>query len=336
MPGKEKILVVFDSSSPVLPDQNMSELLVGDDWATERNILKTLKELGHSVEVLCIYDNLEILAEKIKTCRPDIIFNLIESFKGQSYHERDIASFLQLTGIPFTGCGATGITLCKNKGLSKEILSYHRIRVPKFAILKRKKRIYRPKYLPFPIIVKPLGEEASYGISQASLVENEEQFQERVRFIQESLNHHAIAEEYIAGRELYVGVLGNHQLQVFPVREMEFRDVPDESPKIATYKAKWDYKYRKKWGIRNKFAENIEPELLEKIKNTCKRIYRGLLIQGYARLDLRLTEEGKIVFLEANPNPILAAEEDFAESAKKAGISYQQLIQKIINLSKTY
>jgi len=331
---KEKILVVFDSSSPVPPNQNLNELLRGDDWKTERNILKTLKELDYSYEAICIFDNLEIITEKVKTYKPDIVFNLVESFKNESFHERDISAFFKLMDIPFTGCGPTGITLCKNKALSKEILSFHRIRVPKFMIFKKKKPIYRPKKIPFPIIVKPLAEEASYGISQASLVENDDQLQERVKFIHESLNHHAIAEEFIAGRELYVSLLGNKQVHFLGIREIKFHAMPDESPKIATYKAKWDEKYRKKWGIKNEFAENLDKELINKIRKVSKRIYRSLLVRGYVRIDLRLTDEGKVVFLEANPNPILSADEDFASSAKKYGYSYPELIQKIINLAK--
>ncbi len=330
------ILVAFDSSSALPEDQNWDELLKTEDWKTEKNILNTLKELGYSYETICIYDDLSVLAEKIKSFEPGLVFNLVESFKNKSFHERDITAFYKLAGVSFTGCGPTGITLCKNKALSKQILSYHRIRVPKFMILKRKKRIHRPKQLPFPLIVKPLGEEASYGIAQASLVENDDQFQERVKFIHESLNHHVIAEEFISGRELYVSVIGNSRLTVFPVRELKFNQVPDESPKIATYKAKWDEKYRKKWGIKNVFPDDLSKEIVEKIEKTCKKIYRELLISGYARLDLRLTDEGKIVFLEANPNPILAKDEDFAESAKKTGLSYPELIQKIINLSKSF
>jgi len=333
MPKNEKVLVVFDSSSPLSADLNLNELLKGDDWKTERDILRTLKELEYEFEPACIFDNLELLAEKIKSYQPHIIFNLVESFKNQFRHERDIVSFFKLLGIPTTGCGPTGITLCKNKGLSKEILSHHRIRVPGFVILKRKKPIHRPEHLPFPLIIKPLREEASYGIAQASLVENEEGFQERVRYIQDSLNQDAIAEEFIVGRELYVSVLGHKRLDVFPIRELKFHEVPEGTPKIATYKAKWDENYRKKWGIRNEFAA-LENGLTEKIQKMCKKIYRILSIRGYARIDLRLTDEGEIVFLEANPNPILANEEDFAESAKKTGMTYSDLIQKILNLSK--
>ncbi len=139
-----------------------------------------------------------------------------------------------------------------------------------------------------------------------------------------------IAEEYIAGRELYVSLLGNSRLTVFPIRELVFREVPPDEPKIATYRAKWDEEYRKRWGLQNQFAEQLEPALVAEIERTCKRIYRLLTIDGYARIDLRLTAANEVYFIEANPNPILAQDEDFALSAEKAGVLYPQLIDRII------
>jgi D-alanine-D-alanine ligase len=233
-------------------------------------------------------------------------------------------------GVTFTGCGSTGLTLCKHKAISKKILGYHRIHVPEFTVIARGKRCARPARLKFPILVKPLKEEASYGISQASFVETDEQFKERVQFIHTSHDCDVIAEEYISGRELYVSVLGNHKLEVFPIRELVFKEVPPDEPKIATYRAKWDEEYRKKWGLQNQFADALDPALAKDIIQTCKRIYRLLTIDGYARVDLRVTPANEIYFIEANPNPHLAADEDFAQSALKAGLAYPQLVERII------
>jgi D-alanine-D-alanine ligase len=177
--------------------------------------------------------------------------------------------------------------------------------------------------------VKPVKEEASYGISQASFVESDEQFKERVAFIHEKHDADVIAEEYIEGRELYASLMGNRRPTVFPIRELIFREVPPGEPKIATYRAKWDEEYRKRWGLHNQFAE-LEPALVAHIEQTCRRIYSLLTIEGYARIDLRLTANNEVYFIEANPNPILAADEDFAQSAGKAGLSYPQLIDRII------
>jgi D-alanine-D-alanine ligase len=201
--------------------------------------------------------------------------------------------------------------------------------VPNFVTIARGKRIARPKHLNFPILVKPLKEEASLGISQASFVETDEQFKERVQFIHEKYDNDVIAEEYIDGRELYVGILGNHRLEAFPIRELIFKEVPPDEPKIATYKAKWDEEYRKKWGLKNQFAQNLDPAVIRNIQETCKRIYHLLTIDGYARIDLRLAPDNKVYFIEANPNPILADDEDFALAAGKAGLSYPQLIERI-------
>jgi len=260
-----------------------------------------------------------------------VIFNLADQFKNNRAFDQNIAGFLAMQGIPFTGCGSTGLTLCKHKGISKKILGYHRIHVPEFVTIGRGKRI-GPKHLKFPILIKPLKEEASLGISQASFVESDEQFKERVQFIHEKYDSDVIAEEYIEGRELYVGVMGNHKLHVFPIRELIFKEVPPDEPKIATYKAKWDEEYRKRWGLQNQFAEGLDPALAADIEQTCKRIYHLLTIDGYARIDLRLTPKNEIYFIEANPNPILAKDEDFAESAAKANLPYPQLIEKIIRI----
>ena len=330
MKKKLKILALFDAIAPTTIDQDLSAELKTDDWKTEANVLGALAELGHSVEHLAIFDDLNLLRQKLDSFQPDVLFNLADQFKNNRAFDQNIVSFLEMHGVTFTGCGSTGLTLCKHKAISKKILGYHRIRVPEFTVIARGKRCARPARLKFPILVKPLKEEASYGISQASFVETDEQFKERVQFIHTSHDCDVIAEEYIAGRELYVSVLGNHKLDVYPIRELVFKEVPPDEPKIATYRAKWDEEYRKKWGLQNQFADNLDAALAKDIEQTCKRIYRLLTIDGYARVDLRVTPANEIYFIEANPNPILAADEDFAQSALQAGVAYPQLIARII------
>ena len=330
MKRKLKVLVLFDGIGPTTIDQDFSAEMKTEDWKTEANVLTALGALGYTAEHLAIFDDLELLRQKLETFAPDVLFNLVEEFKNNPGFDQNIVSLLEMQGVPFTGCGATGLTLCKHKGISKKILSYHRIHVPNFVVIPRGQRIARPKQLKFPILVKPLKEEASYGISQASFVETDEQFRERVAFIHEKYDGGVIAEEYIVGRELYVSLMGNLRLSVFPIRELVFREVPPDEPKIATYRAKWDEEYRKRWGLKNQFAEGLDPALVAHIEQTCKRIYRLLTIDGYARIDLRLTAANEVYFIEANPNPILAEDEDFALSAGKAGVPYPQLIDRII------
>ncbi|HET7625312.1 MAG TPA: hypothetical protein VFM25_08600 [Verrucomicrobiae bacterium] len=332
MKRKLKILALFDAIAPTTLDQDLSAELKTEDWKTEAHVLAALAELGHEAAHLAIFDDLDLLRQKVQSFAPDLIFNLADQFKNNRAFDQNIASYLEMHGLPFSGCGSTGLTLCKHKGVSKKILGYHRIHVPEFTVIPRGKRIARPRRLKFPVLVKPLKEEASLGISQASFVETDEQFKERVQFIHEKFDNDVIAEEYIEGRELYVSILGNHRLQVFPIRELVFAEVPPDEPKIATYKAKWDEEYRKRWGLQNRFAEGLDPAVTRDIELTCKRIYRLLTIDGYGRLDLRLTPDNKVYFIEANPNPVLAADEDFAQSALKANLPYPQLINQIIRL----
>jgi D-alanine-D-alanine ligase len=332
MPRKLKVLALLDAVAPTTLDQDLTPELKTADWKTEAAVLKALDDLGYTHEHLAIFDDLDLVRQKLQTFSPDVIFNLADQFRNNRALDQHIASFLALTGIPFSGCGSSGLTLCKHKAISKKILSYHRIHTPHFVTIPRGKRNTRPAHLRFPILVKPLKEEASYGISQASFVETDEQFRERVTFLHENTDNDVIAEEYIEGRELYVSLIGNHRLQVFPIRELVFREVPPDEPKIATYKAKWDEAYRQRWGLENRFAEGLEPALVRHIEDVCKRIYHLLTIDGYARIDLRMTAQNELYFIEANPNPALAPDEDFAESALKAGITYPQLIDRIARL----
>ena len=334
MKRKLKVLALFDAISPTTLDQDLSAELKTDDWKTEANVLAALDALGHATQHLAIFDDLDLLRQKLQSFEPDVIFNLADQFKNNRAFDQNIVSFLEMQGLPFTGCGSTGLTLCKHKGISKKILGYHRIHVPDFVTIARGKRITRPPRLKFPVLVKPLKEEASLGISQASFVENDDQFKERVQFIHEKYDNDVIAEEYIEGREFYVSVFGNHRLSVFPIRELIFKEVPPDEPKIATYRAKWDEEYRKRWGLQNQFAEGLDPVLVAEIEDQCKRIYHLLTIDGYARMDLRVTARNEIYFIEANPNPILAEDEDFAQSALKAGLSYPQLIERIARLGQ--
>ena len=226
--------------------------------------------------------------------------------------------------------GMAAVFLARDKALSKKLLAFHRVPVPDFTVIPMGRKVHRPKRLDFPLIVKSLTKESSVGISQASVVESDEKLAERVRFIHESIQTDALVERYVDGRELYVGIMGNHRLVVFPVWEMLFTKFPDESWRIATDRVKWNRTYQKKRGIKTDEAK-MANGVGERVRHLCKRVYRTLGLSGYARLDLRLDAEGKIYVLEANPNPQLANGEDFAESADRAGIKYNDLLQRIIN-----
>lgn len=324
-------MLVFDDAKHIDPLLKPDDVLIGSGRVAERDIYNALKDLGHEVKLLSVTTDLEYVIEQVKAYEPDLIFNQAEQMCGDPTFEAHLVALFEMMQVPYTGCNAAGITLCKNKGIAKKILSHHRIKTAAFSVYKKGKKINNRKKLKFPLIVKPLTEEASYGISQSSLVENDQQLKDRVAFIHDSMNCPAIAEEYIHGRELYVALLGNDRVEAFPPRELVFKELEDEDPRIATFKAKWDDKYRKKWGIKNEFAQ-LDESLIEKIEKISKKVYRHLLLNGYCRLDLRLTPQNEVVIIEANPNPFLARDEDFSLSAKKGGYAYKDLIEKIVSL----
>jgi D-alanine-D-alanine ligase len=224
------------------------------------------------------------------------------------------------------------LLLARDKSLSKKLLAYHRIPVPEFEVVRVGRPIRRPKRLAFPLIVKSLTQEASIGISQASVVDSDDKLKERVTFIHESIGTAAIVEQYIEGRELYVGILGNQSLQALPVWELFFTNMPPEARRIATDRVKWSVKYQRKYKIDSGPAAELADAKSTELQHLCKRAFRALELSGYARIDLRLDEAGNPWVLEANPNPQIAKGEDFAASAEKAGMSYETVLQRIINL----
>jgi D-alanine-D-alanine ligase len=260
-----------------------------------------------------------------------VVLNLLEHFHGVPLFDSNVVSYLELLRVPYTGCNPRGLMLARDKGLSKKLLAYHRIPVPEFVVIPIGRRPRRPKRMAYPLIVKSLTHEASTGISQASVVEDDAKLGERVRFIHETIGTDAIVERYIAGRELYVGVIGNQRLDVFPVWELLFTKMPDELWRIATDRVKWSRGYQQKRGIKTAAAK-LPDGVADQLQHLCKRVYRTLDLSGYARIDLRMDETGKVYVLEANPNPQLAYGEDFAESAERAGIDYSELLQRIVNL----
>ncbi len=316
----------------VPPEDTTGVDLATAEWRTEYNVITTLREMGHEVRPLGVRDDLEVVHTAINEWKPHIAFNILEEFGGIAVYDQNIVAYLELLQVAYTGCNPWGLMLSRDKSLSKKILSYHRIPVPEFAVFPVGRAVRRRKRLSFPLIVKSISQEASVGISQASIVDNDDKLQERVAFIHKNIGTDAIAERYIEGRELYVGVLGNMQLQVFPVWELFMSGMPDEVQHIATERVKWSHKYQDKYGITSGEAKGLPEGMLTKIQNHAKRIYRVLNLSGYARIDLRLEPSGKVYVLEANPNPEIAHREDFADSAEKAGISYQTLLQRIINL----
>src|SRR5687767_6126183 len=323
------LALVHDHLVP--PDDTTGIDILEAEWKMEYDVIVTLRESGHQVRVLGVHDDLLAIRRVVEEFSPQIVFNLMEAFAGVTTFDQNVVSYLALLRLPYTGCTPRGLILARDKALSKKLLAYHRIPVPEFTSVRPGRKPSLPKRLTFPLIVKSLFFEASAGISQASVVENHEQLARRVTFIHEKLGTAAIVEQFIDGRELYVGVIGNERLEVFPVWEMSFDRMPENRWKIATERVKWSTQYQKKHGIMTDPAR-LDASSIEHIQRIAKRAYRALDLNGYARIDLRLDDEGRLYVLEANPNPNMAYGEDFAESAEVSGMSYERLLDRIITL----
>lgn len=306
------------------------------EWRCEYDVVHALKEMKHDVRPIGVYNDLSPVKQAIDEWKPDIAFMLLEEFHGVTLYDQAVVSYLELMLQPYTGCNPLGMMISRNKALAKKIMLYHRIPTPHFQLVPVGRKVHSSRKLQFPLLVKSAGEDASHGIAQASVVRDDEALAERVRFVHESVGSDALVEEYIEGRELYVGVIGNRRLQTLPVWEMDFRNMPEEQARIATARIKWNEAYRQKYGIDTRAATDLPDGLAARISHLCKRVYRELSMSGYARIDLRLTEDGRLYVLEANANPNLAREEDFAASAKAAKVSYKDVLKRIINLGLQY
>jgi D-alanine-D-alanine ligase len=334
---KKKLKVLVLMHEDLVPPADISGLSEKQlaDFRTEYDVIAGLEELGHEVHRLGVGSDLGPIRRAFAELAPDIAFNLLVHFHGVAVYDQHVVSYLELLRKRYTGCNPTGLLLARDKAISKQLLAFHRIRVPRFAVFPLGRKARRPRKLGYPLVVKSLYEEASLGISQASLVSSDEKLEERVAFMHETFGVDVIAEEYIEGRELYVGVVGNRRLHAFPVWEMMLDQLPENAPRIATRKVKWDLAYQKKYHIDTAAAE-LPTGTAEQINKMCTNIYRVLKMSGYARIDLRLAPDGKVYVLEANPNPDLQRSEDFAQSAKAEGVEYPVLVQRIVNLGLSY
>jgi D-alanine-D-alanine ligase len=328
-----RILVLFEVHDPPAPDAEYERRMKTEaDWLTEGHVVAALKANGHEVHLGAIYKNPREVIDLVERIRPDLVWNFVQTFHGQRYYESNIAGVLELLKVAYTGCGQRALMLCQDKALSKKILKHHRIPVAPFVVSRRIQPLKKLGRSIFPVLVKPLAEEGSVGITKDSFAETEAQALARTAFLHERLKQDVIIEQYIEGREVYVGILGNNRLTVLPPRELKFTKVPDGEPKYASFHAKWSADYRERWGIVNAFAEDLPQPAEREVKVVAKRAYRVLQMSGFGRIDLRVTADGKLFVIEANPNPEIADREDVAEAAAKIGIPYNDLIERIAYL----
>jgi len=302
----------------------------------EYDVMVALRHNGWDARVLEIVEDLAPLREALQEDPPDIVFNMLEEFQGYALFDQHVVAFVELMKVPYTGCNPRGLVLSRDKALTKKIAHYHRIAAPGFAVFPRGRRAGVRRRLRYPLIVKALQEDASIGIAQASLVESDEALIDRVAFVHDQVGDDAIAEEYVEGRELYVGILGNRQLTALPVWELHLGNLPEGAPRIATERIKFNLAYQEKYDIRSGPAEDLDAGLVLRIQRTARRVYRVLGLSGYARLDFRLRPDGQFFLLEANANPDISHDEEFASSAAVHGVPYETLIRRIVNLGRRY
>jgi D-alanine-D-alanine ligase len=294
-----------------------------------------LEALGHEVWPIGVSDDLSSIRGAMDAYKPDIAFNLVEEFQGIGRFDQHVVSYLELRRQAYTGCNPRGLTLARDKAVTKIILAYHGLAVPEFAIFPPRSKAQRPERLSFPLFVKSLTEEGSAGISGASIVHNDEKLMERIEFINRTTKSTAIVEQYLEGREIYMGVMDNDRTSVLAPWEFSMSSLAPNAPLIASDRAKWDPAYQRQVGLKTGPAK-LTKALARHLAGLSKQIYNLLGMSGYARLDYRVTPDGKAYLLEANPNPQIARDEDFAQSAKHLGLDYEELLQRLLGFGMSY
>jgi len=338
MKKKYKIVVMIHKG--LLPPDNFNGLeeekvsKIKEDMKVEIDVISTLKKTGHQLYPVEMYGELEPLRTVLDEEKPDIAFNLLEEFAEYPLFDQQVINYLELKKTPYTGCNPRGLTIAKDKALSKKILAYHNINIPEFEVFPSGKKIKIRDGIRYPLFVKSLSDEGSIGITKDSVVDSAGKLTERVEYLHKTYSTDVIAEEFIEGREIYVAVLGSSRLKIFTPWELILKNDSSDTP-IATSKLKWDTNYQKKLGLVTKAAD-LTPKLLKKFEKITKEIYTVLKLSGYARIDFRLNNNEEIFLLEANPNPFLAKDEDFAAAAKHDGIDYQEVLELIIKTGINY
>jgi D-alanine-D-alanine ligase len=329
---KTRLLVLFDTDGEPPASQDYRKQIESTDEA-EFDIARALIAKGHQVRMFGFRDNLDQLIAGLRAEPADVIFNLAERFRGQSALDYTVTAVLDMLDLPYTGASSEGLMLARDKALTKKVFAYQGIRIPHFMVCHRGSSVQRPSDLRFPLIVKPLDEDASVGIAQASVVRDDDALKERVTFIHERIKTDAIVEEFIAGRELYIGVMGNDPPVALPPIEMVFGNDSTVESRIATFKAKWSVRYREGRGIQNMIAENLSDEVRQRLAEVALRAYEAAGLRDYGRIDVRLAHDDAIYVVEANPNPYLAEGEDLAWAAEEGGHLYPEFIEKIAEMA---
>ncbi len=327
-----KIAVVFDTPHEGWDNEDFKREVAAEVEEPEYEIAEALLANSHDVRLMGVNDDLTHLVEELHAYQPDLVFNCAEGFGEQSRLDYVFPALIEAEGFRYTGAPPISLLTTRNKSMSKKVLAYHGIRVPGFAMYLRGEVPDSPPSLTFPLIVKPLQEDASEGIAMASVVQDIDGLRERVTWVHDRFAQPAIAEEYVEGRELYIGLVGNwDELEILPMVELVF-DNADNRPeeRIATKAAKWDVPYRERKGIRNVFARPVAQDARDEIERVCPAAFRALWLRDYGRLDVRLTADNEAWVIEVNANPFISFGHDMANAAEKAGMDYYAFIERLV------
>jgi D-alanine-D-alanine ligase len=297
-----------------------------------RQVARTLRKLGHRVSVLGVHGDVKRLIAGLSRRKPDLVFNLMEMFGDNVFGDIPVTGLLDLLGVDYTGSGPGELYLSQDKGLTKRLLAFEEILYPRFAVFSRETGFETGGNLRMPLFVKPLRSDASLGIGGKSLVQDWTGLIDRVSAIRKELDDAALAEEFIDGREFYVGVVGNSQPKALPPVEIDFTGFPEGVPKVMDSKAKWDERSKEYKGTRSVLAQ-LPDELRARLQKVAVDAYRALRVRDYGRVDLRLTDTGDIYVLEVNASCYLEKDSEFAMAAGAAGLDYPRLIERIVDLA---
>ena len=327
-----KVAVVFDTPNQGWRHRDFMREVEAKVEEAEYEVAEALLAYEHDVHLIGVYDDFHDMVQRLATYGPDLVFNCSEGLHEKAWLDYLFPAILEAEGYRYTGSPSLALQLTRNKAIHKKVLAYHDISVPDFVTCRLGETVEDVGDLSFPLIVKPLAEDASEGISQASVVTSLESLVERIAFVHERFGQPAIAEEFVEGRELYVSMIGNgDDIEILPAIELVFdKEVTKPEERIASKAAKWDVPYRTRKGIKNVFARPLAQAARERIEEVCRTAFRALWLRDYARLDVRLTPDNEVWVLEANANPFISFGHDMANSAEKAGMDYYAFIDRIV------
>jgi D-alanine-D-alanine ligase len=342
--AKLKVAVLYDdcaeqihaSEPPMEPARNGNSSRTKKKEEVEKEdreeIFEALQSLGHQPFYHVLNGTMKSLHQLAK-CGADLVFNLTEAFGGDDTKEMNVAAYMDLLKLPYTGAGPHAHFLAQDKATAKKMFAFHDIKTPYFATSYRG-HIDHAHDISFPLIVKPTWEDGSIGIDAAAVVTNIKELMERVEYIQQEFDSPALIEEYIEGREIYAAILGSYEsAQALPLVELDLSRLPKGIPKIASYDVKFEKETEAHRLTTSNIAKNLDEETATRLTETALAAYRAVKLRDYGRIDMRLTASGEVYVIEANPNPWLASGQEFAMAAKESGRSYTQLIEEILDLA---